>query len=143
MVPILLMLAASAARAEGDSTPAVVQHGTASYYADHLSGRETASGNRLNQNGLVAASRDLPLGSTAKVTNEATGKSVHVKVEDRGPYARGRVIDVSKRAAKALDMKKDGVAPVKVESRPADQPTRALKDRVAERAKGERRAEAR
>jgi rare lipoprotein A len=120
--------------------PSVEEHGKASYYADKFEGRKTASGTPLDQNAMVAASRNLPLGATARVTNEATGKTVKVKVKDRGPYARGRVIDVSKRAAKALDMKKDGVAPVKVIARPADQPTPELKREVAQAAKDRRLA---
>jgi len=137
---LIVLIAAAAPFGAVRADPTVEEHGKASYYADKFNGRKTASGTPLNQNAMVAASRDLPLGATARVTNEATGKTVKVKVKDRGPYSHGRVIDVSKRAAKALDMKKDGVAPVKVVAQPADQPTPALKREVTETAKDRRLA---
>jgi len=91
------------------------QVGTASYYSHRFAGRKTASGARMSPSKMTAASKTLPLGTRAKVTNLNTGKSVAVTVNDRGPYAKRRVIDVSPRAAEVLDMKDDGVAPVKVE----------------------------
>jgi rare lipoprotein A len=120
----------------GDETasPTVEQHGKASYYSDKFNRKQTASGAPMNQNELTAASPTLPIGTKAKVTNESTGKSVEVRVNDRGPHKRGRVIDVSKKAANALDMNKNGVAHVRVEARSADQPTSALKSEIAARA---------
>lgn len=91
-----------------------VQVGTASYYGKRFAGKKTASGERMSPSKMTAASKTLPLGTKARVTNLKTGKSVAVTVNDRGPYAAGRVIDVSPKAAEALDMKDDGVAPVKV-----------------------------
>src|SRR5690348_2654026 len=67
----------------------VVEHGIASYYGDQFQGRTTASGDVHDQNELSAASRDLPLGSKARVTNLENGKSVEVEINDRGPYAHG------------------------------------------------------
>jgi rare lipoprotein A len=98
----------------------------ASYYGPQFAGQPTASGAPHKPNALTAASRTLPLGTTAKVTNTETGRSVAVKVDDRGPYAKGRILDVSPKAARHLGMKRDGVAPVKV------QPLRVpAKDRTA------------
>src|SRR5690242_16717965 len=73
--------------------PIVQQRGTASFYSDKYKGQTTASGQKFSQNRLTAASRELPLGTTATVINEANGKSVDVKITDRGPYIDGRVID--------------------------------------------------
>lgn len=121
-----------------DKNATVEQHGKASYYGDQFHGRKTASGATMNQNAMTAASPNLPLGAKAKVTDTQTGKSVDVKVNDRGPYKKGRIIDVSKRAAKELDIKDEGVAPVKVEAKPSEQPTPELKTQVEQVAKQEK-----
>jgi rare lipoprotein A len=73
-----------------------------------------ADGRKFNPSANVAASKTLPLGTTAKVVNLATGKSATVKVEDKGPYVAGRVMDVSPKVANDLGMTKSGVAPVAV-----------------------------
>lgn len=96
----------------------VNQHSTrgeASYYADFHHGKKTANGERFNMHALTAAHRTLPLGSKIKVTNLNNGKEVVVRVNDRGPYARGRVLDVSLGAAKKLDMIKTGTAKVSIQ----------------------------
>ena len=90
------------------------QTGKASWYGDHHHGKKTASGEMFDKNDLTAAHRTLPLGSKLEVTNVEKGRTVEVTVNDRGPFTGGRVIDVSKAAAEALDMKQGGVAPVKV-----------------------------
>ncbi len=90
------------------------ERGRASFYSDKFDGHKMADGQRYNPRSDAAASKTLPLGTTAKVVNTQTGKSATVTVEDRGPYARGRVMDVSPKVADALDMKKTGVAPVEV-----------------------------
>jgi rare lipoprotein A (peptidoglycan hydrolase) len=113
----------SVAVKSGDSGQTIIeQHGEASYYGPGFHGKKTATGETFDQNELTAAHPTLPLGSTATVTNLDTGDSVEVKINDRGPYVKGRDIDVSKRAAKELGMTKDGVAPVKIEAKvpPAD-----------------------
>jgi rare lipoprotein A len=89
----------------------------------------------MDQGAMTAASKKLPLGAKAKVTNLETGKTADVKINDRGPVPKGRVIDVSKQAANQLGMKQEGVAPVKVEAKPADQPTPELKQKVEQAAK--------
>jgi rare lipoprotein A len=78
-------------------------------------GKRTASGEMLDTVTPTAAHRSLPLASHAKVTNLDNGRSVVVKINDRGPYVRGRILDLSPRAADELDMKRAGVAAVAVE----------------------------
>ena len=90
------------------------QKGRASYYAQHFTNRKMADGHRFDPNSNVAASKSLPLGTTAKVTNLNNGKSALVKVQDRGPYIDGRVVDLTPKVADQLDMKKAGVTPVVV-----------------------------
>ena len=76
--------------------------GMASWYGPGFHGKRTASGERFNTNALTAAHKTLPFGSQVRVTNERTGRSVVVRINDRGPYAHGRVIDLSKAAASAV-----------------------------------------
>lgn len=89
--------------------------GTAAYYHARLNGRQTASGERYNQNALTAAHHNYPFGTKVRVINLTNHKSVVVRINDRGPATSGRVIEVSRRAAKQLDFLKDGTAQVKVE----------------------------
>ena len=91
------------------------QVGTASWYGPGFHGRKTASGERFDQNKLTAAHRSLPLDTKVKVTNLENGRSVEVEINDRGPYAGKRVIDLSKAAASRLDMTDDGTARVRIE----------------------------
>lgn len=83
--------------------------GVASYYK---SGKQTANGERFNPNGLTAAHRTLPFGTKVRVTNMRNGKSVVVRINDRGPFIRGRVIDLSLGAAKLVEMTTSGVVKV-------------------------------
>ncbi len=92
-----------------------VQQGKASYYAQKFHGRLTASGERLHKDSLTCAHRSYPFGTLLKVYNPANGRSVLVRVTDRGPYVRGRIIDLSWRAAKELDIISKGVAMVVVQ----------------------------
>lgn len=112
--------------------PVFVHEGKASYYADSFDGRRTASGERFSQRKLTGASRKFPLGSRVIVTNADNGKSVEVVINDRGPYVKGRVIDLSKKAAQELGMIQDGVVDVRVEAKPSTQPTRRLRNRLTE-----------
>ena len=91
------------------------QMGKASYYSKRATGTRTSSGARLHHDSLTCAHRTHPFGTMLKVTNPQNGKSVVVKVIDRGPFGRGRIIDLSWRAAKELDMLAQGVAMVTVE----------------------------
>jgi rare lipoprotein A len=92
-----------------------VQKGKASYYPKKFSGRRTASGERLHHDSLTCAHRTYPFGTMLKVTNPANGKHVIVRVTDRGPYVKGRIIDLSVRAARELGIISQGIAPVTVE----------------------------
>ena len=88
--------------------------GEASYYGRKFYGKEMANGETMKPDSNNAASKTLPLGTTAKVTNVESGKSDVVVITDRGPYVDGRIIDVSPQTAKDLDFKQEGVAKVKV-----------------------------
>jgi len=90
-------------------------YGKASYYAEKYHGRKTASGETFDMNALTAAHRTLPFGTVCRVTNLSNQKKVNVKINDRGPFIEGRIIDLSKGAAKALDALKSGVIEVKIE----------------------------
>ena len=90
------------------------QVGFASWYGPGFQGNPTANGEIFDQNKLTAAHRDLPLGSVVTVTNLDNGRKVTVLINDRGPYVDGRVIDLSKAAAKRLDMVADGVVRVRI-----------------------------
>jgi rare lipoprotein A (peptidoglycan hydrolase) len=93
--------------------------GVASWYGPGFHGQPTASGEIYNQNALTAAHRTLPLGTRVEVTNLSNGKSVQVRINDRGPYIRGRSIDLSHGAARKLGMVKKGVSKVRIKPLPA------------------------
>jgi rare lipoprotein A len=88
--------------------------GSASYYAAKFEGRPTANGERYRAGELTAAHRSLPFGSKVRVTNPANGRSVTVRINDRGPFTAGRVIDVSRAAAQELGLIARGHAPVEL-----------------------------
>jgi rare lipoprotein A len=88
------------------------QQGRASYYAHQFANRMMANGSRFDPNAYTAASKTLPLGTTAKVINLQNGRSAMVTVEDRGPFIDGRVVDVTPKVAEQLDIGKRGVVPV-------------------------------
>lgn len=92
-----------------------VVDGQATYYGAKSHGRKTASGETFNKDAMVCAHRTLPFGTRVKVTNKKNGKSVVVRVIDRGPFGKGRVIDLSPAAARQLDMLRAGVVPVHLE----------------------------
>ena len=104
--------------------PKVEQVGNASWYGPAQEGKETASGETFDQNKLTAAHPTLPLGSKAVVTNLETGKSVTVTINDRGPYVKGRKIDLSRAAAQQIGMGKKGVAKVKIQGRSRRKPAK-------------------
>ena len=105
------------AQPESSAEPAyeAVGEGEASYYGAAFAGRRTASGERFDPAGLTAAHRTLPIGSRLRVTNLTNGKSVLVRVNDRGPGARHRIIDMSYAAAQQIAMIRSGKAQVKIE----------------------------
>ena len=113
LIPLALLIAMSASLQA--KTIEKVQEGDASYYANSLNGKKTARGEPYDKNALTAAHRKLPFGTKVKVTYLKTGKSVVVEINDRGPYAKGRLIDLSGAAAKKLGMLEDGHGKVKLE----------------------------
>jgi len=119
LTPLLLalVLATGCASTGGryPSRTADVETGVASYYAGKYHGRRTASGEKYNQGNMTAAHRTLPFGTRVRVTNLENGRSVVLRITDRGPFRRGRVIDVSKKAARRLGFLREGTAKVRVE----------------------------
>ncbi len=101
----------------------MVKEGKASYYADRFHGRLTANGERFNMHELTAAHKSLPFGSMVRVTNLSNGKKVLVRINDRGPYIKGRIIDLSLEAAKEIDLLKKGVTNVRIEVYEGDSKT--------------------
>ena len=93
----------------------VIGEGVASYYGHELAGNRTASGERFNPSGLTAAHRSLPLGTKLRVTNKSNGETVIVRVNDRGPFVKSRLLDVSLGAAKQIGMVRTGTARVSIE----------------------------
>ncbi|MCB1095022.1 MAG: septal ring lytic transglycosylase RlpA family protein [Verrucomicrobiae bacterium] len=89
--------------------------GKASWYSTRTNGTRTASGEPLSDKALTAAHRTLPFGSRVRVTNTANDRQVVVRITDRGPFGKGRVIDLSLEAAKQIDMISAGVVPVRVD----------------------------
>jgi rare lipoprotein A len=123
-VTLVLLLAAVAAACAGGNGEGAgrregavlkTERGKASWYGDRFHGRMTASGERFDQGDMTAAHRKLPFGARVRVKNERNGRSVVVRINDRGPYGPGRIIDVSRAAAEKLDMIRAGVVPVTVE----------------------------
>lgn len=92
--------------------------GPASFYGDEFAGRPTASGERFNPQAMTAAHRTLPMGSRVRVTNLRNGRSVIVRINDRGPFHGNRVIDLSRAAASELGFVRSGTAPVQMELLP-------------------------
>jgi len=88
------------------------QCGGASWYGPGFHGKKTASGTKFNENAMTAAHKTLPFGTVVKVTDQRTGKSVKVTINDRGPFHKGRIIDLSKAAAAKLGTKNAGVGKV-------------------------------
>jgi len=88
--------------------------GTASFFGDEIDGKRTASGERCDPDTLTAAHRTAPFGSKLRVTNLATGRSVIVRVNDRGPFRAGRIIDLSHAAAREIGMHRTGTAQVRL-----------------------------
>ena len=89
--------------------------GNASYYGDEFDGRQTASGERYDKDELTAAHRTLPFGTRVRVVNLENDKEVEVVINDRGPHKKGRIVDVSRRAADELDMIRSGVVRVRLD----------------------------
>jgi len=89
--------------------------GMASWYGPGFHGNLTANGERYNMNGISAAHKTLPFGTVVRVTNLNNGRTIDVRINDRGPFVKNRVIDLSKGAAQKIDMIRDGVVPVRLQ----------------------------
>jgi len=111
---LLISILAITLSACGGSKSAFTQSGQGSYYADKFAGRATTSGTPYRPGRLTAAHNTLPFGTKIKVTNVRNGRSVKVVVNDRGPHVKGRIVDVSKRAARKLGLLDAGVVPVQL-----------------------------
>ncbi|TVR08585.1 MAG: septal ring lytic transglycosylase RlpA family protein [Salinarimonadaceae bacterium] len=90
-------------------------NGPASWYGGKFHGRKTANGERYNMNEMTAAHKTLPFGTKVRVTNQRNGRSVIVRINDRGPFVGNRVIDLSRGAAAVIDMIQTGVVPVRID----------------------------
>jgi rare lipoprotein A len=90
------------------------QTGEASYYADFFNGRKTSNGETFQNDSLFAAHRHLPIHTIITVENLENGKKIKLRINDRGPYAKDRILDVSRRAADSLDFLEEGVAQVEI-----------------------------
>lgn len=112
-MPILLLMAVAASGCA--STKRVTETGMASWYGPDFHGKNTANGEVYDQDGMTAAHKTLPFGTIVRVTNLDNGRQVTVRINDRGPYARGRIIDLSRAAAREVDMIGAGTARVRVE----------------------------
>lgn len=91
------------------------QKGIASFYADHFQGRQTANGERYDKNALTAAHKTLAFGSKVKVTNLENQKTVIVTINDRGPFVKGRILDLSKKAAEEIEIVRAGTGKIEIE----------------------------
>ncbi len=102
--------------------PSYVEEGIASWYGPSHQGKRTADGERFDMHAFTCAHRSLPFATVLRVTNLANGRRVKVRVNDRGPYAKARILDLSAAAASALGMTEDGVGRVRIEVYASDQP---------------------
>lgn len=112
LILIVLLIGFTGCMNGGTETTHPDADGLASYYADHLAGNATASGEPYNPNARTAAHRTLPFGTRVRVTRVDTGDQVTVRINDRGPQQRERIVDLSRRAAEALNMIEAGVVSV-------------------------------
>lgn len=115
MTRALGLLGASVAAVLLSQPVVAAQCGGASWYGPGFHGKRAASGERFNQNAMTAAHKTLPFGTVVRVTDQRTGKSVQVTINDRGPFHRGRIIDLSKAAATKLGFRQAGTAKVCLE----------------------------
>ena len=111
---ILFMLCAVILLAANSCAHKITETGKASFYADKFNGRRTANGEVFRQRKKTAASKTLPFGTRVKVKNLSNGKTVKVRINDRGPFVEGRIIDLSKKAAKKIGMIRAGVQNVQI-----------------------------
>lgn len=114
LIILLTLIASHLGMAKTPEANPNTQRGKASFYAGRWIGKKTASGEIYRAGDFTAAHRTLPFGTRVKVTNLKNGKSVEVRINNRGPFVKGRIIDVSLQAANAIQMKQSGVVPVEI-----------------------------
>lgn len=114
LVLLLISISSCTSSNPGFGQRGYTEEGKASYYSRKLQGRKMANGEPYRRGKLTAAHKSLPFGTKVKVTNLQTNKTVKVKITDRGPYAKGRIVDLSEAAAKKIGSVKAGVVPVKM-----------------------------
>ncbi len=112
---LLLVLCLFQGYQQAHSQVGFQEKGVISYYTDRFADRKTASGEKFDNNALVGCHNKIPFNSKVKITNIANGKSVIVRINDRGPYAYGRIMDISKAAAEIIDLISTGTAKVEIE----------------------------
>ncbi len=116
LLTLSLLVYAGLSYASREPAPSLGQQdGLASWYGKEEQGKPTANGETFDRHELTAAHRHLPFNTLVRVTNKKNGRSVVVRINDRGPYTGHRILDVSEAAADTLDMKHTGVVPVKIE----------------------------
>lgn len=117
MMILIGLLAGCGGRAavRSGNLSATVQEGKASYYHDSLHGNLTANGETYDRHALTAAHKTFPFGTEVRVTNLTNGRSIRLRINDRGPFVSGRIIDVSRRAAELLGFVREGVINVRLE----------------------------
>lgn len=114
MLGAFLLAAACAHGPQGEGRDALLGEGMASFYGESLRGRPTANGERFDPDAMTAAHRTLPFQTCVRVEAVESGRSVEVRVNDRGPYAKGRILDLSEAAARALGIVQRGFARVRL-----------------------------
>ena len=113
---LLIVLLIFACRTSGNNPSKKIKSmGFASYYHDSLHGKKTASGERYDRDKLTAAHKSLPFGTRIRVSRIDNGKSVNVRINDRGPFIEGRIVDLSRKAAKRIDLLREGITKVRIE----------------------------
>ena len=127
---IVLFLLTVCEPSPADSTYNFVQTGNASYYANLLHGRPTASGEPYHRDSLTAAHRYLPFGTELIVQNLANGRQITVVVNDRGPYHPRRILDLSRAAADSLDLLQQGVGKVVIQAQLAEEVAERLREKT-------------
>ncbi|CAD7853477.1 MAG: Septum-associated rare lipoprotein A [Olavius algarvensis Gamma 1 endosymbiont] len=117
LIPTLaaILIAIPPAATSAEFQPGHTEEGLASYYHDGLHGRPTASGEIYDKRASSAAHKSLPLGTRVRVTRLSDGRSIEVRINDRGPFVKGRIIDLSRRSARDLGIIDGGLTKVKVE----------------------------
>lgn len=118
LLAFALLVLAGCSSTPKSATPVSRGHtesGVASYYGNEFQSRKTANGERFDQQKLTAAHRTMPFGTRVKVTNTRNGRTVVVRINDRGPFAKGRIIDLSSSAFRSIASLNAGVVPVRIE----------------------------